>query len=96
MRGVQLDDAPVSAVGHEEQLGRVDGSVVAPEDEGGRDPLPGGCGGLLASMNEGWLSSPSPVRGQNPDALVVDRRVSAGRVKRLSKCTEVNGRADGA
>ena len=50
----------------------------------------------LASMNEGLVSSPSPVRCQIPDILTVRRRVNAGRVKRLSKSTEVNSKADGA
>ena len=42
---------------------------------------------LIASMNEGPLSSASPGRCQIPDILSVDRRMNAGRVKRLSKCT---------
>jgi hypothetical protein len=51
---------------------------------------------LLVSMNEGPVSSPSPVRCQMSDSLTVDCRVNAGRVKRLSKSTEVNTGADGA
>ena len=56
----------------------------------------GGLATLLASMNEGPVSSPSPVRCQIPDILSVKRRVNAGRVKRLSKSIEVNSKADGA
>ncbi len=46
---------------------------------------------LLASMNEGRVSSPSG-RCQIADAFTGNRRVNAGRVKRLSKSTEVNSR----
>ena len=45
---------------------------------------------LLASMNEGPVSSRSPVRCQIPDILTVKRQVNAGRVKGLSKSTEMN------